>query len=632
MADPIPENKADDVTAELPICRICSCEAAEGEPLFSPCKCSGSMKYIHQECLVAWLAHSKKQLCEFCGIPFQFTKQYSKLHELPTNVLLRQLGACGLKCAETLLRICMLVMILGFWVPHTTTTTWNMFFWFGDGQLSSLQLGPTNVSPPSSPDLGVFVPTIAAKISAIKQRIAMARFSSLIINARAGKSHSLLGKVEFLASLSPFPLFNECLIYSLEGQILVFVSAIGFTLVIKLIEWVGEQQARTTAETDGLREPNIIRASFIALKAALDLNNADDGVNHHRIMELIGFRGPLYKFLFDGQKHSGMAIMGFIACLWLPYNIGRLGLILVANPLAAITIPIKITSACLGLFVDIVLLTYEYATLAIYVFMAYLKTSRFSTLIVEGQSWDTQDVSLEAGERIISTCVDGIERLVQFSPASHQALQQIKGWFFIASQLAIENAQALSTSDGWNAMSQPRAWVGIAAAVHKLCGRATNILIAQVWPNSADSEQEHAKKRLQHVYWESTDRLWAILMGYVVATILCALMIRYRESVSRRAGQDSQVRPTRALRQLYASMRFISFMCLQKLILPLYCGILIVRLFPGLDDMALRFRSSSDDSYLSAVVQWLIGEYFMFHLSLFISFCGDFMCKDVLRK
>ena len=38
-------------------CRICFCEGGfDGlNPLISPCKCSGSVKYIHLNCLRKWL-------------------------------------------------------------------------------------------------------------------------------------------------------------------------------------------------------------------------------------------------------------------------------------------------------------------------------------------------------------------------------------------------------------------------------------------------------------------------------------------------------------------------------------------------------------------------------------------------
>ena len=45
-------------------CRICRLPATEEKNLFSPCKCSGSIKYVHQDCLLSWLKHSSRQKCE----------------------------------------------------------------------------------------------------------------------------------------------------------------------------------------------------------------------------------------------------------------------------------------------------------------------------------------------------------------------------------------------------------------------------------------------------------------------------------------------------------------------------------------------------------------------------------------
>lgn len=35
--------------AEVDTCRICRSEGTETEELFYPCKCSGSIRYVHQE-------------------------------------------------------------------------------------------------------------------------------------------------------------------------------------------------------------------------------------------------------------------------------------------------------------------------------------------------------------------------------------------------------------------------------------------------------------------------------------------------------------------------------------------------------------------------------------------------------
>ena len=55
------------------ICRVCRCEGAPNRPLFHPCICTGSIKFIHQECLLQWLRYSKKEFCELCTHRFSFT-------------------------------------------------------------------------------------------------------------------------------------------------------------------------------------------------------------------------------------------------------------------------------------------------------------------------------------------------------------------------------------------------------------------------------------------------------------------------------------------------------------------------------------------------------------------------------
>ena len=61
----------------LDICRVCRCEGTADRPLFHPCICTGSIKFIHQECLVQWLKYSKKEFCELCNYRFSFTPIYS---------------------------------------------------------------------------------------------------------------------------------------------------------------------------------------------------------------------------------------------------------------------------------------------------------------------------------------------------------------------------------------------------------------------------------------------------------------------------------------------------------------------------------------------------------------------------
>lgn len=74
-------------------CRICRCEATSDNPLYYPCKCRGSIKYIHQDCLIEWLNHSQREpKCDICDIPYKFTTVYEENtpDRVPASFILRK--------------------------------------------------------------------------------------------------------------------------------------------------------------------------------------------------------------------------------------------------------------------------------------------------------------------------------------------------------------------------------------------------------------------------------------------------------------------------------------------------------------------------------------------------------------
>jgi hypothetical protein len=86
---------------EVPCCRVCHGESEPGHELFYPCKCDGSIKYIHQDCLMLWLKHSKQYdptnpafnatqeppRCELCGEVFRFKHIYKEGAELRLTMI-----------------------------------------------------------------------------------------------------------------------------------------------------------------------------------------------------------------------------------------------------------------------------------------------------------------------------------------------------------------------------------------------------------------------------------------------------------------------------------------------------------------------------------------------------------------
>ena len=46
------------------VCRICRTPGDADNPLQYPCVCRGSIKFVHQDCLLQWLNYSKAHQCE----------------------------------------------------------------------------------------------------------------------------------------------------------------------------------------------------------------------------------------------------------------------------------------------------------------------------------------------------------------------------------------------------------------------------------------------------------------------------------------------------------------------------------------------------------------------------------------
>ncbi len=59
------------------ICKICHCGAENNAELIAPCFCSGSLKYVHQECLQRWIKSSDIRRCELCKYPFTMQAKVS---------------------------------------------------------------------------------------------------------------------------------------------------------------------------------------------------------------------------------------------------------------------------------------------------------------------------------------------------------------------------------------------------------------------------------------------------------------------------------------------------------------------------------------------------------------------------
>ncbi|KIW14879.1 hypothetical protein PV08_07664 [Exophiala spinifera] len=271
-------------------CRICRGEATPSQPLFYPCKCSGSIRFVHQECLMEWLAHSQKKYCELCKTSFRFTKLYDRSMPaaLPFPLFIRQLARHG---ARTALRYTRYLIVGLIWIcclPWCIRQIWRGMIWFADGNwldedhtqsmLNNTATAASNGSsynvtatsalneyleqiklplPPMQLSLADIVRVflsqgLIARVAQLflslflpgwKRRGASAAAAPTTQPVRAPRRPpSLLSDVEFLSHLTNVPTINAICIDVVEGQLICVSLVTAFILVFLIREWVINQQ------------------------------------------------------------------------------------------------------------------------------------------------------------------------------------------------------------------------------------------------------------------------------------------------------------------------------------------------------------------------------------------------------
>ncbi|KAL5033528.1 hypothetical protein BDV3_000502 [Batrachochytrium dendrobatidis] len=136
------------------ICRVCRFPGTDEDPLFHPCKCAGSMKFVHQLCLEEWLAHSGKQHCEICTHPFVFSSIYadSAPVTISWHVALYVMIQRAYSSMVLNVRIAFAACLWLFWVPYVTLYTWRLFL-----DPSSITERMINYGAPAVPQHSTFL-------------------------------------------------------------------------------------------------------------------------------------------------------------------------------------------------------------------------------------------------------------------------------------------------------------------------------------------------------------------------------------------------------------------------------------------------------------------------------------------
>ncbi|OAY39236.1 probable E3 ubiquitin ligase SUD1 isoform X2 [Manihot esculenta] len=128
----------EDDEEEEDVCRICRNPGEAENPLRYPCACSGSIKFVHQDCLLQWLNHSNARQCEVCKHAFSFSPVYAE--NAPSRLPFQEFViGMAMKTCHVLQFFLRLSFVLSVWlliIPFITFWIWRLAFVrsFGEAQ------------------------------------------------------------------------------------------------------------------------------------------------------------------------------------------------------------------------------------------------------------------------------------------------------------------------------------------------------------------------------------------------------------------------------------------------------------------------------------------------------------------
>nr|XP_043620023.1 probable E3 ubiquitin ligase SUD1 [Erigeron canadensis] len=133
-------NNADNEDGD--ICRICRNPGDADNPLRYPCACRGSIKFVHEDCLLQWLNLRNARHCEVCKHPFSFCRVYAD--NAPARLPFWEIViGMAMKFHQMVQLFMRLSSELSMWfliLPFITFWTWSFSFARSFGEAQTLFL------------------------------------------------------------------------------------------------------------------------------------------------------------------------------------------------------------------------------------------------------------------------------------------------------------------------------------------------------------------------------------------------------------------------------------------------------------------------------------------------------------
>lgn len=390
-----------------------------------------------------------------------------------------------------------------------------------------------------------------------------------------------------------------------------------------------------------------------AIAAGIDPNDQDaidDAEDFEGIMELVGMRGPLFSLIQNALFSAFLLALTVAIGAWIPYNIGRVSLLLLANPGPAFKLPLRLIFGFAAFLQDLAL---SLAGAVSYCLIAMLSlpitlwtnytSSSSSSLAMQGLSLGSAAlrVSRSALDRIMDSIVRNFiyftdSEILPFSAASHEALINLQS-------LLVDSVSGLGSRVIYLLVGDYRITM---AGCYSVATEASKLLWQSMlkvpafatrpdsWVISLALDKREAPLNLELSAWSSADRFWATIAGYTAISVLGALYVKKGSPFSSgQVGREWEATILDLLNQAGGVMKVILIISIEMLVFPLYCGLLLdAALLPLFDNTTImsRLLFTLKSPLTSIFVHWFVGTCYMFHFALFVSMCRKIMRKGVL--
>ncbi|KAK0622444.1 hypothetical protein B0T14DRAFT_513885 [Immersiella caudata] len=377
-----------------------------------------------------------------------------------------------------------------------------------------------------------------------------------------------------------------------------------------------------------------------AVEAGLDPEAIEDAEDLEGILELLGMRGPVAGLFQNAIFCAFLVSITIFVGIFIPYNIGRITLWMVANPMRPARMFFSVSKFIQDCFVIVFGVVSCAASLAIQT-AAWLVNWTSLTEYLSPTTTGFWTLAVSASNRISANFMKELpiisaSEMRNFSAISHEALLNIQGYigqafsalghtitFLFGGEYSTKSAEALSLAAN---VSQV-AWAGLKDLPEVVANPSSWVLNLSLPESTSFVDPELA-------YWDGTDRFWAIVAGYVTMSFLAGLYLRRGTPFSTsQAAQEWEAALIDGLNQASGVMKVILIIGIEMLVFPLYCGMLLdVALLPLFEATTAKSRLFFTMNYpvTSVFVHWFVGTGYMFHFALFVSMCRKIMRKGVL--